>query len=86
MDRSAGRVDLVLSVAPAVEQTDIHSPQTTVHEALIYSAYLRLPGKVYQFAELGRIVSRCCTTHCCLCSTYGCTASARQHQHVHGVL
>lgn len=31
---------------PAVEQTDIHSPQTTVHEALIYSAYLRLPGKV----------------------------------------
>jgi hypothetical protein len=32
---------------PAVEQTDIHSPQTTVHEALIYSAYLRLPGKVH---------------------------------------
>lgn len=27
-------------------QTDIHSPQTTVHEALLYSAFLRLPGAV----------------------------------------
>ncbi|XP_029129133.1 ABC transporter G family member 29 isoform X3 [Cajanus cajan] len=28
------------------EQTDIHSPQVTVHESLIYSAFLRLPREV----------------------------------------
>ncbi|CAL5375852.1 unnamed protein product [Camellia sinensis] len=28
------------------EQTDIHSPQVTVHESLIYSAFLRLPKEV----------------------------------------
>ncbi|CAI9281132.1 unnamed protein product [Lactuca saligna] len=28
------------------EQTDIHSPQITVHESLIYSAFLRLPKEV----------------------------------------
>lgn len=28
------------------EQTDIHSPQVTVHESLIYSAFLRLPNEV----------------------------------------
>lgn len=28
------------------EQTDIHSPQLTVHESLIYSAFLRLPKEV----------------------------------------
>jgi ABC-type multidrug transport system ATPase subunit len=38
--------DTFARVSGYVEQTDIHSPQTTVHEALIYSAYLRLPGKV----------------------------------------
>lgn len=28
------------------EQTDIHSPQVTVHESLIYSAWLRLPPDI----------------------------------------
>lgn len=28
------------------EQTDIHSPQVTVRESLIYSAFLRLPREV----------------------------------------
>ncbi|KAL3528695.1 hypothetical protein ACH5RR_008017 [Cinchona calisaya] len=28
------------------EQTDIHSPQVTIHESLIYSAFLRLPEEV----------------------------------------
>ncbi|KAG6418324.1 hypothetical protein SASPL_120527 [Salvia splendens] len=28
------------------EQTDIHSPQVTIHESLIYSAFLRLPKEV----------------------------------------
>lgn len=29
-----------------VEQFDIHSPQATVREALVYSAWLRLPPQV----------------------------------------
>lgn len=28
------------------EQDDIHSPQVTVHESLLFSAWLRLPGDV----------------------------------------
>jgi len=28
------------------EQDDIHSPQVTVHESLLFSAWLRLPGGV----------------------------------------
>lgn len=28
------------------EQTDIHSPQVTVRESLIFSAWLRLPGDI----------------------------------------
>ena len=28
------------------EQNDIHSPQVTVHESLIYSAWLRLPRDI----------------------------------------
>lgn len=28
------------------EQTDIHSPQVTVHESLTYSAWLRLDGSI----------------------------------------
>ncbi|KAK4726556.1 hypothetical protein R3W88_031473 [Solanum pinnatisectum] len=28
------------------EQTDVHSPQVTVHESLIFSAFLRLPKEV----------------------------------------
>jgi ABC-type multidrug transport system ATPase subunit len=28
------------------EQNDIHSPQLTVHESLLYSAWLRLPAEV----------------------------------------
>jgi ABC-type multidrug transport system ATPase subunit len=33
-------------IAGYVEQFDIHSPQTTVHEALQFSAALRLPSKI----------------------------------------
>jgi ABC-type multidrug transport system ATPase subunit len=33
-------------VSGYVEQFDIHSPQATVREALIYSAWLRLPEEV----------------------------------------
>lgn len=29
------------------EQNDIHSPYVTVHESLLYSAWLRLPAEVY---------------------------------------
>lgn len=28
------------------EQTDIHSPQVTIHESLLFSAFLRLPKEV----------------------------------------
>ncbi|KAK4427940.1 ABC transporter G family member 35 [Sesamum alatum] len=34
------------------EQNDIHSPQVTVHESLIYSAFLRLPTKVGEEEKL----------------------------------
>lgn len=33
-------------IAGYVEQTDIHSPQLTVHESLTYSSWLRLPKDV----------------------------------------
>lgn len=33
-------------IAGYVEQSDIHSPQVTVHESLIYSSWLRLPKDV----------------------------------------
>lgn len=33
-------------IAGYVEQTDIHSPQVTVHESLTYSSWLRLPKDV----------------------------------------
>ena len=33
-------------IAGYVEQTDIHSPQVTVHESLTYSSWLRLPTEV----------------------------------------
>uniref|UniRef100_M1DL27 ABC transporter family, pleiotropic drug resistance protein n=1 Tax=Solanum tuberosum TaxID=4113 RepID=M1DL27_SOLTU len=34
------------------EQTDIHSPQVTVHESLIFSAFLRLPKEVSNEDEM----------------------------------
>lgn len=37
------------------EQTDIHSPQVTVHESLIYSAFLRLPKEVSKEEKMVRI-------------------------------
>lgn len=37
------------------EQNDIHSPQVTVHESLIYSAFLRLPKEVSKEQKLVRI-------------------------------
>ena len=33
------------------EQTDIHSPQVTVYESLLFSAYLRLPKEVSQYEK-----------------------------------
>jgi len=41
-------------VAGYCEQTDIHSPQVTIRESLIYSAFLRLPKEV---SEEEKIVS-----------------------------
>ena len=38
--------DTFARVAGYVEQTDIHSPQVTVHESLTYSSWLRLPKDV----------------------------------------
>jgi ABC-type multidrug transport system ATPase subunit len=37
------------------EQTDIHSPQVTVRESLIYSAFLRLPQEVSNKEKIVRI-------------------------------
>ena len=37
------------------EQTDIHSPQVTVKESLIYSAFLRLPKEVNDKEKMVRI-------------------------------
>ncbi|KAI8020167.1 ABC transporter G family member 42 [Camellia lanceoleosa] len=34
------------------EQTDIHSPQVTIHESLIYSAFLRLPKEVNKVEKM----------------------------------
>lgn len=39
------------------EQNDIHSPQVTVRESLIYSAFLRLPKEV---TDAEKMVSLCC--------------------------
>ncbi|KAL0319302.1 UNVERIFIED_CONTAM: ABC transporter G family member 29 [Sesamum angustifolium] len=36
------------------EQNDIHSPQVTIHESLIYSAFLRLPKEVGKEEKLAR--------------------------------
>ena len=38
------------------EQTDIHSPTITVHESLIYSAFLRLPKEVSKEDKMVRIL------------------------------
>lgn len=39
------------------EQKDVHSPQVTVKEALIYSAFLRLPK---EFRDKEKIGNPCC--------------------------
>lgn len=36
------------------EQNDIHSPQVTIHESLIYSAFLRLPQEVGNDEKMAR--------------------------------
>ena len=41
-------------VAGYCEQTDIHSPQVTVRESLIYSAFLRLPEEVSKEQKMVR--------------------------------
>lgn len=38
------------------EQTDIHSPQVTVKESLIYSAFLRLPKEVSKEEKMVRLI------------------------------
>ena len=38
--------DTFARVSGYCEQTDIHSPTITIHESLIYSAFLRLPKEV----------------------------------------
>lgn len=38
--------DTFARISGYCEQTDIHSPYVTVYEALIYSAWLRLPSEV----------------------------------------
>ncbi len=38
--------DTFARISGYVEQTDIHSPQVTVHESLMFSSWLRLPRKV----------------------------------------
>lgn len=51
------------------EQNDIHSPQVTVRESLIYSAFLRLPKEVSKEEKMVRIIlwlngySRCYGNH-----------------------
>lgn len=39
------------------EQNDIHSPQVTVHESLMYSAFLRLPRDVSNNEKMARATS-----------------------------
>ena len=39
------------------EQNDIHSPQVTVHESLIYSAFLRLSRDVGDDKKMARVTS-----------------------------
>lgn len=39
------------------EQNDIHSPQVTIHESLIYSACLRLPQQVSMEEKMARTSS-----------------------------
>ncbi len=54
-------------VSGYVEQNDIHSPQTTVAEALLFSASLRLPG------DLKKDTVKVCTTiSFSLCSDLSC--------------
>lgn len=38
--------DTFARISGYCEQTDIHSPQVTVHESLVYSAWLRLPASI----------------------------------------
>lgn len=39
------------------EQNDIHSPQVTIHESLIYSAFLRLPKEVSKEEKMVRTMN-----------------------------
>lgn len=38
------------------EQNDLHSPQVTVRESLIYSAFLRLPKEVSKEEKMVRVI------------------------------
>ena len=46
-------------IAGYCEQEDIHTPQVTVYESLLYSAWLRLP------ADVGRAVQEVSEDECC---------------------
>lgn len=39
------------------EQSDIHSPQVTVHESLIYSAFLRLPDEINKLEKMVTMIN-----------------------------
>lgn len=41
-------------IAGYCEQNDIHSPQVTIHESLMYSAFLRLPQEVSKEEKMAR--------------------------------
>ena len=45
------------------EQTDIHSPQITVRESVMYSAWLRLPAEIASHKRLVRCVQTLCKAH-----------------------
>ncbi|BBN01006.1 hypothetical protein Mp_2g03890 [Marchantia polymorpha subsp. ruderalis] len=46
------RQDTFARISGYVEQNDIHSPQVTVYESLIYSSWLRLPDSVQESTRL----------------------------------
>lgn len=47
--------DTFSRVAGYVEQFDIHSPNVTVHESLVFSARLRLPAEVDKATALNYV-------------------------------
>lgn len=46
------------------EQTDIHSPQLTIRESLMYSSFLRLPKEVSEEQKIVRFLKTISKPHC----------------------